>query len=109
MPMPEPPMPPTDGKPPKLGSCNPGSINTGGVKVRDYAAVRKLNNQIMVQALACGITRVGVMAAQLVHEGKFGNMTALKGNQIVPVCLEAATAKLKTVTPEWLKLSDDLL
>ncbi|MEK7383835.1 MAG: ATP-dependent 6-phosphofructokinase [Elusimicrobiota bacterium] len=54
-------------------------------------------------------TRVGVKAAELVHEGKFGNMVALKGDQIVPVSLEAATAKLKTVTPEWLKLSDDLL
>ena len=54
-------------------------------------------------------TRVGVMAAQLVHEGKFGDMVALKGDKIVPVSLEAATAKLKIVTPEWLKLSDDLL
>ena len=54
-------------------------------------------------------TRVGVKAAELVHEGKFGNMVALKGDAVVAVSLEAATAKLKTVTPEWLKLSDDLL
>jgi len=54
-------------------------------------------------------TRVGVKAADLVHEGKFGNMVALKGDAVIAVSLEAATAKLKTVTPEWLKFSDDLL
>jgi phosphofructokinase-like protein len=54
-------------------------------------------------------TRVGVLAADLVHEGKFGQMAALKGDAVVAVSLEAATAKLKTVTPEWLKFSDDLL
>lgn len=54
-------------------------------------------------------TRVGHKAAELVHAGKFGNMVALKGDQVVPVSLEAATAKLKTVTPEWLSLSDDLI
>jgi 6-phosphofructokinase 1 len=54
-------------------------------------------------------TRVGVAAADLVHEGKFGNMVALRGDAIVPVSLEAATAKLKIVPPEWLKFSDDLL
>ena len=54
-------------------------------------------------------TRVGVKAAELVHAGTFGNMVALKGDAVVAVSLEAATAKLKTVPPEWLKLSDDLL
>jgi len=54
-------------------------------------------------------TRVGVKAAELVHEGKFGNMVALKGDAVVPVSLEAATAELKTVPKEWLKFADDLL
>ena len=54
-------------------------------------------------------TRVGVAAADLVHAGKFGNMVALKGDAIVPVSLEAATAELKVVTKDWLKFSDDLL
>ena len=54
-------------------------------------------------------TRVGVLAADLVHAGKFGHMAALKGDSVVAVSLEAATAKLKTVPPEWLKFSDDLL
>lgn len=54
-------------------------------------------------------TRVGVLAADMVHAGKFGHMAALKGGDVVAVSLEAATAKLKTVPPEWLKFSDDLL
>ena len=54
-------------------------------------------------------TRVGVAATDLVHEGKFGSMVALKGDAVIAVSLEAATAKLKTVTPAWLRLSDDLL
>ncbi len=54
-------------------------------------------------------TRVGVKAAELVHAGEFGKMAALKGTEVVGVGLEAATAKLKTVTPDWLRLSDDLL
>jgi 6-phosphofructokinase 1 len=54
-------------------------------------------------------TRVGVKAADMVHEGKFGHMVALRGDAVVPVSLEAATAELKIVTKEWLKFSDDLL
>lgn len=54
-------------------------------------------------------TRVGVKAADLVHEGKFGHMVALKGDAVVPVSLDAATAELKVVTKDWLKFSDDLL
>ncbi len=54
-------------------------------------------------------TRVGVLAADLVHAGQFGHMAALKGDSVVAVSLEAATAKLKIVPPEWLKFSDDLL
>jgi phosphofructokinase-like protein len=49
--------------------------------------------------------RVGTAAADLVGQGKFGLMVALRGNDIVPVSLEEATAKLKTVTPEWLALA----
>ena len=49
-------------------------------------------------------TRVGVKAADLVAEGKFGQMVALQGNQIVNVSLEEAVAKLKTVPDEWWNL-----
>jgi 6-phosphofructokinase 1 len=54
-------------------------------------------------------TRVGVKAADLVHEGTFGHMVALRGDAVVAVGLAAATAELKTVTKDWLKFSDDLL
>jgi 6-phosphofructokinase 1 len=54
-------------------------------------------------------TRVGVKAAEMVHGGDFGKMAALKGTEVVAVGLDAATGTLKTVTPDWLKLSDDLL
>jgi 6-phosphofructokinase 1 len=48
-------------------------------------------------------TRFGVFAAELVNEGKWGYMAALKGNEIVAVKLEDATGELKTVD---LKLLD---
>jgi 6-phosphofructokinase 1 len=51
-------------------------------------------------------TRVGAKAADLVAEGKFGQMVALRGNDVMGVSLEEATAKLKTVPPEWLQLAD---
>jgi len=51
-------------------------------------------------------TRVGVKAAQLVAEGKFGQMVALRGNDVVGVPLEKATSALKTVPPEWIELAD---
>jgi 6-phosphofructokinase 1 len=46
-------------------------------------------------------TRVGMKAAELVHAGQFGMMSALVGNQIVGVPLEKATGELKTVSKEW--------
>jgi len=51
-------------------------------------------------------TRVGAKAAELVAEGKFGQMVALRGNEVIGVSLQEATATLKTVSPEWLKLAD---
>jgi ATP-dependent phosphofructokinase / diphosphate-dependent phosphofructokinase len=46
-------------------------------------------------------TRYGLKAADLVHEGRFGRMAALHGDEIVDVSLAEATAKLKTVPREW--------
>jgi ATP-dependent phosphofructokinase / diphosphate-dependent phosphofructokinase len=46
-------------------------------------------------------TRYGLKAADLVHEGQFGRMAALHGDDIVDVSLQEATAELKTVPPEW--------
>jgi ATP-dependent phosphofructokinase / diphosphate-dependent phosphofructokinase len=46
-------------------------------------------------------TRFGLKAADLVAEGRFGRMAALRGDSIVDVSLEEATAELKTVPEEW--------
>ena len=46
-------------------------------------------------------TRYGLKAADLVQEGRFGRMAALRGDEIVDVSLEEATRELKTVPPEW--------
>jgi 6-phosphofructokinase 1 len=46
-------------------------------------------------------TRYGLKAADLVHEGKWGRMAALHGDDIVDVSLEEATSALKTVPDDW--------
>jgi phosphofructokinase-like protein len=46
-------------------------------------------------------TRYGLKAADLVDEGRFGQMAALHGDAIVDVPLRDAVAELKTVPPDW--------
>ena len=46
-------------------------------------------------------TRFGLKAAELADNGVFGQMVALRGDDIVVVSLDEATAELKTVPPEW--------
>jgi 6-phosphofructokinase 1 len=46
-------------------------------------------------------TRYGLKAADLVEQGKFGRMAALRGDAIVDVALAEATAELKTVPDDW--------
>src|SRR5579885_2101082 len=46
-------------------------------------------------------TRFGLKAAELAFGGQFGQMAALRGDDIVAVPLSEATAELKTVPPEW--------
>jgi 6-phosphofructokinase 1 len=46
-------------------------------------------------------TRFGLMAAELAHSGVFGQMVALRGDDVVAVSLDEVTAVLKTVTPKW--------
>jgi ATP-dependent phosphofructokinase / diphosphate-dependent phosphofructokinase len=46
-------------------------------------------------------TRFGLKAADLVDEGRFGQMAALHGDEIVDVPLAEATSELKRVPPEW--------
>jgi 6-phosphofructokinase 1 len=46
-------------------------------------------------------TRFGLKAADLVEEGAWGQMAALRGDDVIAVSLQEATAELKTVPPEW--------
>ena len=46
-------------------------------------------------------TRFGLKAADLVEAGQFGQMAALRGDDVIACSLEEATAELKTVPPEW--------
>jgi ATP-dependent phosphofructokinase / diphosphate-dependent phosphofructokinase len=50
-------------------------------------------------------TRYGLLAADLVLDGRFGQMAALRGSSIVPVPLADAVAELKTVPQELLDLA----
>ncbi len=51
-------------------------------------------------------TRLGVRAADMVKEGKFGYMAALQGNQVVDVPLSEAMSKMKTVDPALYELAE---
>jgi 6-phosphofructokinase 1 len=51
-------------------------------------------------------TRFGVKAADLVNEGKWGQMSALRGNDIVGVKLDDAVGELKTVDVELYKVAE---
>lgn len=51
-------------------------------------------------------TRFGVKAADLVHEGKWGQMAALQGNDIVGVDLQEAVGTLKTVDHDLYKIAE---
>jgi phosphofructokinase-like protein len=46
-------------------------------------------------------TRYGLKAAELVLAGTWGQMAALRGDEILAVSLKEATAELKTVPEEW--------
>jgi ATP-dependent phosphofructokinase / diphosphate-dependent phosphofructokinase len=46
-------------------------------------------------------TRFGLKAAELALAGEFGQMAALRGDDVVAVPLAEATAQLKVVPREW--------
>lgn len=50
-------------------------------------------------------TRFGIAAVELIKNGDFGKMVALQGNKIVPVDLEVAVSKLKTVDMELYEIA----
>ena len=51
-------------------------------------------------------TRLGLKAADLAYEERFGRMTALRGDEIIDVSLAEATVKLKTVPPGWYEVGE---
>ncbi|HEX5043540.1 MAG TPA: ATP-dependent 6-phosphofructokinase [Candidatus Polarisedimenticolaceae bacterium] len=53
-------------------------------------------------------TRYGLLAADLVHEGRFGSMAALRHGVFQAVSLEEAVAELKTVDPATLRQAEIL-
>lgn len=53
-------------------------------------------------------TRYGLFAAEMIHGGQFGQMAALKGNDIVAVPLASATDETKVVGDEWFPVLDIL-
>jgi len=48
--------------------------------------------------------RVGYKAAELIQEGRFGQMVALRGNEVIGVALKEATGQLKLVNEPWLQM-----
>lgn len=49
-------------------------------------------------------SRVGVKAVEMVHDGDFGKMAALRGTELISIPLTEAVGKLKTVPQEWVDL-----
>jgi phosphofructokinase-like protein len=54
-------------------------------------------------------TRLGVAAVQQVNAGQFGQMVAIRGNQITAIPIEEAVSRLKTVDPELYELAKTVI
>jgi len=50
-------------------------------------------------------TRFGLKAADLALAGEFGQMAALRGDDVIAVPLAEATAELKVVPREWYEVA----
>ncbi len=50
-------------------------------------------------------TRFGLVAADLVEQGKWGCMAALRGNDVIDIPLAEAVAELKTVPENWYEVA----
>jgi 6-phosphofructokinase 1 len=51
-------------------------------------------------------TRFGVYSVEMVADGKFGRMAALKGTRIIDIPIETAISKLKLVDPDYYKVAE---
>ena len=54
-------------------------------------------------------TRFGLAAIDAAHDGAWGQMVALRGQDVIRVGLEEAVRELKTVPPEYYEQFDALL
>jgi 6-phosphofructokinase 1 len=54
-------------------------------------------------------TRFGLAAIDAAHDGAWGTMVALRGQDVVRVALEEAVQELKTVPPEYYAQFEALL
>lgn len=50
-------------------------------------------------------TRLGLAAIDFVHEGKFGCLTGIQGNRMVPIPLKEVVGKRKIVSPELYEIA----
>jgi 6-phosphofructokinase 1 len=53
-------------------------------------------------------TRYGIGAIDLVHEGRFGRMVALKGNDITSVPIADAISRTRNVSKELMDVASSL-
>ncbi len=54
-------------------------------------------------------TRYGLKAIDMVHQGEFGSMAALRGNSLIAIPLAEALSKNRTVTPEMIAVAEGIL
>ena len=54
-------------------------------------------------------TRYGLKAIDMVHQGEFGHMAALRGNALIAIPLTEALSKNRTVTPEMIQVAEGIL
>lgn len=109
----------------KIVEDSPDPIRFGGVANKIAADLEKRVGDQEVRATILGhiqrggntstydrvlSTRYGAAAARLVHEGKFGNMVCLKGDEISYVKLEDVIGREKFVNPdhELVKISKSM-
>jgi ATP-dependent phosphofructokinase / diphosphate-dependent phosphofructokinase len=72
-----------------------GHVRLGGI---GDALAREIEERTSYETR---VTVLGLKAADLVHEGRWGVMAALQGDRVVEVPLKDAVAELKTVPNEW--------
>lgn len=99
----------------KIVEDSPDPIRLGGIGNKLAADLEKLISEHEIRSTVLGhvqrggdtspydrilSTRYGVEAVNLIHEGKFGNMVNLKGDNISYVSLEDVIGKHKLVDPD---------